>query len=494
MRQIHRGHRFAWHYAAAWALCALALRLFRLNAQSIWYDEAITLTAAKLSARALVGNFAAYFSHPPLHEILLKAWLEVWGFGDLQARLLSAILGSLAVATVYALAEYLFDRRTAMLAAMLAAISQLGMVYSQEARPYALLLLLTVLAAYCFAVSWYEHSAAAWWGFVLVTVLVFYTHYHGLLIPASLVLFALVFRKGHPLPRRWWIGGALAALLLCGPWVALAGAAELTQWHGYAFDAQPEYSALPWYGVFSILNWFNNGRWSGIMAPASWASFLFGVVALTGAAVYGLKDAVPWRSLADDKQAARRERVVVLVFAAAVPVLVVTLAAIFHVVFAIRYISFAVWPYYLLVAHGMRSMRPPVLAAAVFAALVAGSMGLRAAWYIPYKENYRDALSYLAVSYQPGDCAVFVPLDEPPLQWSIYHPASTGLRMPAAKESLSDRTGCQRLWVVTYSRLPEMLRRFEPWRRDLNTRYRLAERRRYFWVDVELFRAAPQSQ
>jgi mannosyltransferase len=55
------------------AALALALRLFRIDAQSLWYDEGI-------SAHQLTRSFpeilraAALDTHPPLYYWTLKAW------------------------------------------------------------------------------------------------------------------------------------------------------------------------------------------------------------------------------------------------------------------------------------------------------------------------------------------------------------------------------------------------------------------------------------
>ena len=126
---------------AVFAVLALgtALRLYRLDDQSLWGDEALSLTMARLSLSQISDELTrnATNTFPPLYFYTLHGWLNIFGFGPLQARLLSAVCGTLAILTTFLLAKYVFDRRVGLVAALLVAISQLNVMYSQEARHIA---------------------------------------------------------------------------------------------------------------------------------------------------------------------------------------------------------------------------------------------------------------------------------------------------------------------------------------------------------------------
>jgi uncharacterized membrane protein len=62
--------------------------------------------------------------------------------------------------------SYILDRRTALLAALLLAVSQIAIWFAQEPRPYAQLQLLTLLSSYCFVRAIRESSGLYWWAFV----------------------------------------------------------------------------------------------------------------------------------------------------------------------------------------------------------------------------------------------------------------------------------------------------------------------------------------
>jgi 4-amino-4-deoxy-L-arabinose transferase-like glycosyltransferase len=137
-------------------LGAYALRLYRLDAQSLWWDEGISLHLATSSAADIVRDRLNNI-HPPLYFFLLKGWLALVGVSPFTGRYLSVVAGLLQVALVFAAAGFVVERfraRTgeksalkrwttnggaAWLAAGLMLLSPLSVIYSQEIRVYALL-------------------------------------------------------------------------------------------------------------------------------------------------------------------------------------------------------------------------------------------------------------------------------------------------------------------------------------------------------------------
>src|SRR6266853_5835999 len=95
-----------WPLVAVAALAA-ALRWFRIDAQSLWYDEGI-------SAHQLTRTFpeivraAALDTHPPLYYWTLKAWGETVGSSALGLRSLSALGGLIAVVAAFLIGRRLF--------------------------------------------------------------------------------------------------------------------------------------------------------------------------------------------------------------------------------------------------------------------------------------------------------------------------------------------------------------------------------------------------
>lgn len=91
---------------------AFALRLYRLDAQSIWWDEGISLHLANSSLAEIVSDRAANI-HPPLYFFALKGWVALAGSSAFGARFFSVGASLLQVALVFGVARRWFGRPTA---------------------------------------------------------------------------------------------------------------------------------------------------------------------------------------------------------------------------------------------------------------------------------------------------------------------------------------------------------------------------------------------
>jgi 4-amino-4-deoxy-L-arabinose transferase-like glycosyltransferase len=470
-------------------LAGFLLRVYRLDHQSLWYDEAFSLTLSRLAPGPMTSALIRDFVHPPLHYYLLHVWLELFGYGAFQARLLSAVFGTLAITMTYLWARYLFDHQTALLAAILLAVSQLGVMYSQEARPYAQLLFLVLCSSYLFIVALRERRALAWWGFVGSAVLAMYTHYHGVLAIGALLLFAAIYHKRYPLPRYWLIGGGLLSLVLYAPWLLSGVVGEALSSAKTLPDAQPSWFTAHWWTLLSIINSFNNGRLFGFFASSPWWVFLVGGVLFTLPALMAFTP-LNAASGAGSGERLQRESLVLPALLWLLPMLVVFgLGVTMDVQYDVRYVAFCAAPYYILVARGIFQLNAPS-ARRFFALgiLLFSVSALRANFLVPYKENYRDALAYLARHYQAGDYCLFVPHGVP-LQWSIYHGNYPPLHDTDLATVLSDPAKFNRLWLVTYRRTVGATRKVDETKHKIEATHFIKDEQHHFWVDVYLYMA-----
>lgn len=215
--------RCAQIYFSGLLLLALALRLYRLDVQSIWWDEGISLHLATSSPAEIVADRAANI-HPPLYFFLLKGWVALTGSSAFSARFLSALASLLQVAVVYAVARRWLGRPTAQAAAFLVAVSPLSIVYAQEIRVYALLPL--VYVALLAITHELTHSPAPqppsrWLLLGVVELIGLHLHYMALFVVAyaggwSLLTFVRD-RRWADL-RRWGITQLLVGLASL-PWL-----------------------------------------------------------------------------------------------------------------------------------------------------------------------------------------------------------------------------------------------------------------------------------
>ena len=227
-------------------VAAAVLRLVTLAQTPLWWDEGNNAYFAHASLGELLRmSRATMDTDPPVHRLVLKAWLWLWGDGSFQLRALSALCGVLGVWLTYAWGNWLYERKVGLAAAALAAIWPAFVYHSREGKPYALIVLLTGLAVYL----WQRYLDQAprlrllpWLGAVLCAALALGAHYYVALFMAAqglglAVMLAVSRSSWREVWRRlWrWLSIQLAAVMLVAPWAALTyetalrGAANLPE-------------------------------------------------------------------------------------------------------------------------------------------------------------------------------------------------------------------------------------------------------------------------
>jgi mannosyltransferase len=214
LREAARARSRAFWIVAGLTLLAAVLRFATLGVQAYHHDEIVT------ASRVLRGSFfhamdAVGFSEsaPPLYYALAWFWTQLTGTGEFGLRSLSALAGVATVPVAYLLGLELRGRRAGLMAAALVAVNPMLLWYSQEARAYALLVLLcTVSLLYCVrAQRSGRRRDFTFWG--LASGLALATHYFAFFALAAEAL-PLLRRRGRASLAGLWIAGAFALALL----------------------------------------------------------------------------------------------------------------------------------------------------------------------------------------------------------------------------------------------------------------------------------------
>lgn len=132
---------------AAIVVLGAALRLATLDLQSYSHEEAVT--ASRVLHAGLGDTLAAIpdsESTPPLFYVLAWIWSVPFGVGEVALRSLSALIGIAAIPVAYLAGRELSTRRIGLVAAGIVATSPMLIWYSQDARAYELLVLLSALS------------------------------------------------------------------------------------------------------------------------------------------------------------------------------------------------------------------------------------------------------------------------------------------------------------------------------------------------------------
>lgn len=197
----------------------LVLRFLALGQQSFWYDEAhsvgMALGGSEGSLLETVTN-----THGPLYLVLLKGWMSILGESEAAVRSLSAVLGSLGLLLTYKVGIRFLGRPAALVAVALLAISPFHLWYSQEARNYALLFDLGLIAVPAFLGEMERRSAGDFIGAFIATAATCLANLSGffLYVLYGVLSISTGRRKCYPL-RRIFLFCVLSGVILW-PWIS----------------------------------------------------------------------------------------------------------------------------------------------------------------------------------------------------------------------------------------------------------------------------------
>lgn len=355
------------HRRAAYAVTVLvvmlyvAVRLWRLDASCLWFDEIFSVHAARHEWDGLLSFVAADLIHPPLFYVLLKVWIGIGGESLYWLRLFPALTAVACVAPFVLLARELELRRTETnLALLLLAANGYLIKYAQELRMYSLLLFFTLGSLWLF-VRFFNVAAVRrreLLALFVVNLLLVYTHYFGWLVVAAEIFFLLL--KGHD--RRRAFSVTVAALVLC-----------FVPWMFAVLVASGEGSG----GVGQNIGWMTRPRFSDVveMLALLQQPFYFRqssnepLYARWGAALGFLLFAVPaalfvWRNLrrgvADETREARADATWWLLVCCFLPLALAFFASLVlpYSIWGTRHLIIVAAPYMMLAAVALCRLRP----------------------------------------------------------------------------------------------------------------------------------------
>jgi mannosyltransferase len=336
-------------------LLAFALRLHQLDAQSLWYDEAVS---AQVAAKGLaeLTRWTADDIQPPLYYYVLAGWTRAAGNGEWALRFPSALFGTLTVALLWSLARrmfrpYRFARLAATLAALFAALSPLYVYYGQEARMYTQLTLFAALAGYALWRAVERPSARRWWAaFVVAAMAGLYTHYFALfwLVAVGLIALPPALWRRALLPLSLSVAAIVVGYVPWLPAMLSRYRLDASYWQGaLKLDEALRHVALHWTtGAPETMLEGDAVQWLPWFGAAA-------VVAAAGIVLGSKADRSPRpRGEARPVSFARVATLLALLVEIIIPVALVLLLASQNPKFNPRYLMLATPPYLLLLSGG----------------------------------------------------------------------------------------------------------------------------------------------
>ncbi|HEX8443768.1 MAG TPA: glycosyltransferase family 39 protein [Allosphingosinicella sp.] len=432
------------HYGLLAGILVLAagLRLININSQGLWGDEGLTLVLVRWPILEMLWQ--------PLDPtpFLYYALHKLSGAGPEASagavRGIAFACGMLSVGAMYLLGRLAYGAGAGLLAAALLAVWPQHVDYSQEARAYVLLFLLTVCSAA--ALLWWhrlagESSAKRWcalMAFVLTTALAFAAHLVAIfwiLLALQLFLIAALTAKRK---RIGELAGGLALLAL----LALPGTIRLVRQFGAPTNFTWLRQASPEQFVETTAN---------LLLPfgSAWLQLLF--LAVAGSLV--------WRSRRAKfgQNAEPHDQIVQLLILAFLFVPVLIWAAGFSVrpIFMERTILFAAPGAILAIVALARSI-PERLAGVGFG--VATVLSLLGATVVQgtmrQRENWRGAARFLEQNVRSGDLILLCAWQYPSLRHATNRPLPAPLLHVTRGQPamLEERLGGRRDWDAIFFR------------------------------------------
>ena len=420
----------------------------RCGAKTLWLDEAFSVWVANHRLLDIFPWLIRIDHHPPLYYVTLHFWQSL--FGDLQGpvRALSALCSTLAIPVFYVATRRLFEPPTALIAALILAVSPFQVRFAQEARMYALLTLAVAGALYFTARLLSEEPAqsrrSTWIGLGVCQAAAMLSHNTAtVFVPLSLNLTVLgIFafqRKGRlttsfvgladPHFLRRWLAGQTVAFLLWLPWaVPFVIQARVVD---HEFWIQP-----PTLGtVIDTFHNFNLAFLPGWLYLLSIWDLMFWLLALWG--VFALRRSP--------------DRAALLVGLFLIPIIGELLVSVRRPIFYDRTLIYTTLPYYLLVAVGIRSLataqgseerqrRGRYAAIAATGAIVLLCVVALTAYFGYFqKEEWDKAAAHIAQEVQPGDLVLFnATWVQIPFEYYFRH-FDTGAELRGVPVDLFDR-------------------------------------------------------
>jgi len=487
--------------AAILAICWLAfgLRVYRLDAQSLWYDEALSVHLASQPLPVAVSE-SAVTDHPPLHALMLGAWMRAAGRSEFAVRFLSMWWSVLAVALTWRLGRDLLSDAIGALGALLMAASAFAVWYAQEARGYSLLLALTLATTWALVCFYRSERRGGEWklgiGYWVLGTAALYTHYYAAftLLALNLAFLAVLVCKKQeasrimrhasrftrPIPNTQYLIffylSQLAILITFVPWLPAAIRQATT--NVTYFPGRVGWQTVVTDTLYAFA--------SGDVAPttvAAWAVGVMGVLAVIGA-------------FAEQPGTTRLNRVIAALLVA-VPVALMAVIAWQKPKFAPRYLIEALPAFYLLAGAGFTALWKlfprkfiyegsqgilgvpsypswtiirVLLTVICSGVLLAGAFSLHATYFDPDRQrpDMRGVAAYIAANERPGDAIALLSGHQSPafeyyysgssrvvpMPEGIMPPAQAPLDYRAAQQLENIAGGSARLWLVLWQ--PEL--------------------------------------
>jgi uncharacterized membrane protein len=390
-------------------LAAFALRLYRLGAQSLWYDETVSAVLASKSLPALVMHTAGDI-HPPGYYVLLHLWMRLVGSSEYSLAFLSLVFSILIVVLVFALTKAMLGARAALWATALTAMSPFQIWYAQEVRMYTLGAtagLMSLWFAWNLLYRWratndcVNDSRGTLWewglGYAVAAAVGLYVLYYfafWLIFLAALPALWLLFN------RRWrqltaWLGLQVAVAGLYLPWLPIS-------WRQATSPPVPPWRGLAPWDQIAMESWSAMSLGQSVHPGQAWPILVLTLI------LYLVGLVAAYRLGSGSGRSNGLPTWVLLLSLTVGPIMSIGLLSLVTPLYHVRYVFTYSAPFYIILGAGFAWLwgRRRAMVWICTALLMGGSaLSLYQMHTHPAYEadDFRSAVAFLAERWRPGD-------------------------------------------------------------------------------------------
>src|SRR5262249_6291138 len=350
---------------------------------------------------------------------LLNIWMRVFGTSEAGIRSLSALLGIAALWFMYQVTNELLNESTGLISLLILGLAPFHVYYSQEARPYALQMVLLLLSTYLFikVVFSDEGHWGYWVGYILTALLAVNSHYFSLFIYFQHNLFLLLCRRPLFFSKRW-LGGQAALLVVAIP--PLFTLIPADEWFR-RISAPPLWQAFPY-----TLARFTFADYANELLHRFRMAFVFSALLFSGLFSLGV-----WSLLKNHG----KEKCLFLLTWLCVPIVLLVINDIIGNTKAwmiSRYLMTASLAYYIILAAGITGIKKPYLRAALLSGVIAVfALCVIQCFKQPKPEQWQEAMQYINENPSQADLLLFYPRNlahitnyyvQRPIPLQVIHP------------------------------------------------------------------------
>lgn len=389
-------------------LLSLFLRIYDLDGESIWLDEGYSVGFAHVNPFQIIKIHAVSApGPPPLYFIILHYWVTLFGDSEFSIRFPSALFGALATLLIYKVGNLIFGQDVGMLSAFLLALSSFHIRYSQEARMYSLMALLTLLSMYFFLKILEKRKLIDSIGYILSSILLMYTHPYGLFIILAQNLYVvplfLFSKKSYTLTLKRWILLQFILFALFIPWSMIL-TEQISKKQGGGFW-------LPVRSIISIIGSFYRYSGSALLFPLFLLLLVCSIVTCEK-----IRGRIAWKNLLNSFEGYRwhislsnLNKVYFLLVWLSAPIIVPFIISRFSKpIYLTRYTIAASLAFYLLVAKGIANIQHKYFKLVIISLVIVCSLADIRGYYAKVnKEQWREVANYIDANAESGSVLLF---------------------------------------------------------------------------------------